>query len=164
MKINAPFLAFFPLMLAFTGDVEAGQDIQNATGICQAALPVFDGQIRKRPLAIGNEGEASACGSCSLRSEYLGGGLGDSIGLQVLVTNQAAGTSTINCTMVAGWEFGDTPPLYVSMSAVVAPGRSSNMYFYSTEGFQNPLNLSCMLPPGTRITSIIRSWFDSPEP
>ncbi|HST45355.1 MAG TPA: hypothetical protein VLK29_09045, partial [Luteimonas sp.] len=39
---------------------------QNATGLCQAALPAYDGLIRKRPVAIRNEGDAAAFVSCSL--------------------------------------------------------------------------------------------------
>lgn len=38
----------------------------NASAHCQAALPVFDGLIRKRPLAVVNEGQAGAFVTCAI--------------------------------------------------------------------------------------------------
>ncbi len=38
----------------------------NATAFCQTALPVFDGNVRKRPLAVTNEGTSNAFISCSI--------------------------------------------------------------------------------------------------
>ncbi len=41
----------------------------NATSYCQAALPAFEGAIRKRPLAVQNEGTTNAFVTCSFTME-----------------------------------------------------------------------------------------------
>lgn len=65
-------LAFMTLSAA-PGDASA-QDVtrywqQNPAGICQSALPVYDGQIRKRPKAIQNEGTVPAFVTCSWNTQ-----------------------------------------------------------------------------------------------
>ena len=47
-------------------DARAGSTVQNAVGNCNGALPGFEGALRKRPLAIANEGTSSAFVSCTL--------------------------------------------------------------------------------------------------
>ena len=42
--------------------------VAQATAICQGALPAFETQIRKRPLALQNEGEANAFVTCSFNN------------------------------------------------------------------------------------------------
>ncbi|MGY1458795.1 MULTISPECIES: hypothetical protein [unclassified Luteimonas] len=166
MKLHAPLLALFPLLLLFAGDADAdaGMDIQNATGNCQSALPVFDGQIRKRPMAIGNEGDAPAFVTCSLSGDFMY--QDDTSALQVLVRNHGAGTSTINCTLVGGWEKEGAVPLYLPQSRVVAENGFSVFQWWPTEDqpLTGPMNLSCMLPPGTTLNTTLRSWYGSPNP
>ena len=38
---------------------------QNGAGACQAALPAYEGLIRKRPMAIQNEGVSTAFVTCA---------------------------------------------------------------------------------------------------
>ena len=72
--------------------------VQNATGACQAALPYYEGTIRKRPLAIQNEGDASAFVNCSLVGTERGsGGLQEA---QIVVTNMSDAPLEVSCTLI----------------------------------------------------------------
>ena len=42
--------------------------LSHGTANCQSALPVFDGNIRKRPAAVANEGTATAFVTCDSES------------------------------------------------------------------------------------------------
>ena len=69
--INAAAIAIAATMTA--GDAQAVVRqralFTNPVGICQAALPAFEGQIRKRPLAIQNEGTSNAFVTCAFTSQ-----------------------------------------------------------------------------------------------
>lgn len=163
MSHRASFVLFLPLALAFTGDADAviRQDIQNAAGNCQAALPVFDGQIRKRPLAIGNEGTGPAFVSCSLVGDY--SAMANTILTQVIVRNRGSETQSIACSMVAGFEHGAAPaPLYVARSIELAPGAegiiSWNVGDNGEELLPGPINFSCLLPAATVINLTLRAY------
>src|SRR5690606_41548022 len=87
----------------------------NGSGVCQAALPNFEGQIRKRPLAIQNEGTATAFVTCSPTSlqfaEASSGGHG------VFFKNDSDAGVTIGCTGVMGasdWSTDSSPPSVTS--------------------------------------------------
>lgn len=119
----------------------------NATGACKSALPVFDGEIRSRPLGVRNEGTATAFVSCSLYAEY--DTAIDLLGLYITNTSPAA--ATVNCTMVNGRNtFG---PQYTPATITLAAGVSGWMTFAPETppvGGDLP-NFSCSLVPGTEI-------------
>ncbi|MEO6138716.1 MAG: hypothetical protein ABIP11_08660, partial [Luteimonas sp.] len=72
--------------------------VQNATGACQSALPVFDGQIRKRPLAVQNEGTSAAFVSCSfMDTDRSVNGVTD---VFLYADNNTSSSVTVNCTLV----------------------------------------------------------------
>jgi hypothetical protein len=72
----------------------------NGSGVCQAALPSYEGQIRKRPLAIQNEGTAAAFITCSPSSlQYVPM---QDFGHGVFLANNSAASVTVNCTAVMG--------------------------------------------------------------
>lgn len=164
MKLLFPVALILPLCLAPVGDADAitRQDIQNATGNCQAALPVFDGQIRKRPLALGNEGDAPAFVTCSLMGDY--SAPDNSMLVLAVVRNFGAKASTIHCTLVAGRELnGAPPPLYIPKSQEVSSG-SEHVFNWNPANdnggapIRGPLNLSCLLPPETVINLTLRAY------
>lgn len=87
----------------FAGDVSAAtvtrDYLSHGTASCQAALPVFDGNIRKRPAALGNEGTATAFITCDTDS-INNGGTGHSA-VSVFFTNRAGVANVVvNCTLV----------------------------------------------------------------
>lgn len=74
-----------------------------AVGImCQGALPNFEGNFRKRPLAIKNEGSTGAFLTCGLTSQYdvSTGGVPQVV---LVVTNRNAPNTTMSCTLVDGY-------------------------------------------------------------
>ena len=120
-----------------------------ATGSCQAALPAFEGQIRKRPLALQNEGTAAAFVTCSPQTFTR---LYDRVlGMNIELLNNGTAAVTISCTGVSPAAGG---PLYVSKSYTVAAGGIGFFNFsYDTDGFING-SVSCQLPPGAGLSRI----------
>lgn len=94
--------------------------INQAVGaMCQGALPNYEGNFRKRPLAIANEGASSAFLTCGLTSQYdvSGGGVPF---VQLIVTNRNAANTDMRCTLVDGYidstlGFADYFPLTINV-------------------------------------------------
>lgn len=151
--------------LAITGMLCTGQaaavtsnrtQAQNGAGACQSALPVFDGNIRKRPLGIGNEGTFSAYVSCSLAAEDLYVSLNSSNGL--LLSNRGTATATVDCTLVTGILNVNIPSYFPKSVAIPAGGWTSLFWSPGSDNggaaFENGLNYSCRLPVGVDINTI----------
>ncbi|MGY0611217.1 hypothetical protein ACW7GZ_00910 [Luteimonas sp. A537] len=120
-----------------------------AAGACKSALPIFDGNIRSRPLAVQNEGTSSAFVTCTQQAEL--GNEPRSIGISLINTGAAA--TTVNCTMV------NRPLLseYYPESIQVAAGAITWLIFTPSGAptFTGTLHaFSCNLPPGTGVNRI----------
>lgn len=130
----------------------------NASGACQSALPVFDGQIRKRPLGVQNEGIKPAFISCSY---YSVGPYGLTLGVnmvRVYVASNNHVASTVSCLGISGYNDGNAQ--YVLKSVNVPADNSQVAIDWTASDFVNPLgptfpysnfNLSCNLIPGTGV-------------
>jgi hypothetical protein len=97
------FLALSATEATFAGDASAAtvtrDCLRHGTASCRSALPVFDGNIRKRPAALGNEGTATAFITCDSDS-INNGGTGHSA-VSVFFTNRAGAPDVVvNCTLV----------------------------------------------------------------
>ncbi|WP_133000358.1 hypothetical protein [Luteimonas arsenica] len=123
----------------------------NATGACKSALPVFDGNIRSRPLGVRNEGTSNAFISCSVPSEH--GTRLALVGLRVHNGNAVA--TSLSCTFVNG-RFNFAPQS--ETQTIELPANTSDwMIFYP--GATAPdggdlANFSCNLKPGTELSYI----------
>ena len=124
----------------------------NGAGACQGALPAFAGTLRARPLAIQNEGDATAFVTCSLDAGD--GTYSKSIPRVVVsVRNNSAATVEIPCTMVDGW---GSYAQYLTRTVTVTANSTWAFAFTSSElpgapaKFSMP-NLSCQLPPQTGV-------------
>jgi hypothetical protein len=133
------------------------QKIGNAASGCQAALPVFEGRIRKSPLAIQNAGTERAFLTCSFVTDNnISGSIGTKV-FGVYVINNGVGTATIHCTGVIGQAVADSPR-YITKNVSIAPGATrflqwderdnGGVYFPASE----PVSVSCNLPAGTGIS------------
>ncbi len=137
--------------------------VQNATGACQSALPVFDGQIRKRPLALQNEGTASAFVSCSFMGTDRG--IGDSksvITLLLYADNNTASAVSLTCTLVDG--VSGLANVFIPKTITLPANSTLNLIQWtpSDKGgikFSFTTNASCNLPVGTGL-SIASVYFD----
>ncbi|MGH8032100.1 MAG: hypothetical protein ACREO8_06975 [Luteimonas sp.] len=119
----------------------------NAVGNCQGALPVYEALIRKRPLAIVNEGTQNAFVICAFTSEQLSLGI---TAYGTRLTNTSAIPQTVTCTGVTGEE-GSAQ--YFVKAVGLPPGESRRIEFsflLDNLGilFDSRLSLSCRLPPG----------------
>ncbi|MEP6634228.1 MAG: hypothetical protein ABJA62_08450 [Luteimonas sp.] len=147
--------------LAFAGDAQAltrqRRFFQNATGTCQSALPVFDGQIRKRPLALQNEGTTSAFVSCSLMGPN--SSAVDIILIQVFADNSTATPVALTCTLITGLsKFGTPQSLPKTITMPANSGVNGFVWTRADNGgapFNNfTINVSCNLPVGTGLSGM----------
>lgn len=136
-------------------------DWSNAIDVCQGSLPQFDASLRKRPLAISNEGAQSSFISCSIRAPLgqIEGGGTDVSQIIVLLTNRAATAQSVSCTLVDGVSapFPSFPAIYLPKTVEIQPGAFAvvNWFDFETEAGRYRLpNLSCALPPGTEINLV----------
>lgn len=130
----------------------------NATSNCQGALPSFEGAIRKRPLAVQNEGTTNAFVTCSFVSEY-----DDESELLNMASyfgayfiNRSATAKTVTCSGVAGYDTGESNS-YVSKTVTVAANSAAQAELFFTpednggEGYHPLVSISCNLQPGIGI-------------
>lgn len=143
----------------------AATSAANATAFCQSALPVFDTQIRKRPLAVGNEGAAPAFVTCSLPQGYYPETVINGV---VILLNRGASPVSASCTLVDGvtGEITGTAPGYYPQSAELAPGVATPLVWYpddhGLESFHPYQSYSCLLPPGVEINVVGHDYIESP--
>lgn len=115
----------------------------NATNYCQAALPVFDTSIRKRPLSVQNEGSSTAFVTCSFHSE-------EAVSAAEIWLHAAAG-QTVTCTGVAGYNGASEAAV---KSAVVGAGETQAWLSWNAADFPGGsmssglFSVSCGLQPG----------------
>lgn len=125
---------------------------------CQAALPVFDGKIRKRPLAVVNEGDGNAFVTCSL-STIGPNGFSTSNFVEYYVSyNGPLEQADITCTLVGGVQGGAglNAPQFDTRTGTFTRGGEPDSFTYIPEQFDNDtmpavVSFQCNLPPGGAI-------------
>ena len=127
------------------------------TALCQSALPANEGTIRKRPLAVQNEGTQPAYVTCS----YIVQG---SIAIKraLIWSSSNDGTpKTITCTGVTGFKSG--PNQYVvHTTELPASGVSTSLDWVPTQFTggsttvfpSSHFSLSCLVPPGAGLNQL----------
>lgn len=142
-------------------------DWSSAVDVCQGSLPSFEGALRKRPLAIANEGTSSAFVSCSIRAPL--SQFEEVTGIIVLFTNRGASTQLFSCTLVDGvaLPFPVHPPVYQPKPILLEAGNFGGLTWTNVndngngnEPYRIP-NLNCSLPPGIEI-NVIQMNTDTP--
>jgi hypothetical protein len=131
---------------------------QNGTGACQITLSVYESVVRRRPLAIQNEGSTPAFVTCSPVS-LQGAGANDVEGYTVRVVNRGSSLVNVSCTAVIGSDGVASPaPVYSVKSANVGGGSSAIIAWRTldTTGYSTavPFNFQCNLQPGIGISII----------
>lgn len=126
----------------------------NAPAFCQGALPNFEGHLRKRPLALKNEGTANAFVSCVVA--------GRSRRTQVLayVVNDTPASVPLTCTAVTGTE--GSPDSHYSIKTVWSAAGQPQLLTWAPTDFppngaylpSDYFALSCNLPPAAGLLSI----------
>lgn len=128
----------------------------HGTANCQAALPVFDGNIRKRPLAFANEGATHAYVTCDTDNFSIPvEGSFTLVGMYF--SNDGADAAEIACTLVDILANGTH--YFTESTGAIAPGGNSfilwspSSYYDEGQLFRAPA-ISCNLPPQTRINFV----------
>jgi len=77
---------------------DAAEYHQNASGVCNGALPVFDQALRFRPLAVANTATSTAFISCSHMNL-----IGNPVTIYgAFINNTTAATASVSCSFVSG--------------------------------------------------------------
>ncbi|MEN1928882.1 hypothetical protein WCE37_07775 [Luteimonas sp. MJ250] len=130
----------------------------SATGICDAPLPHFNVNLRRRPVAVQNQGAQPVFVSCTLATDDYG----QSTTGAVRVTFKSSGdAASVSCTMVSGTR--DAQVFYVGAEqAIPAGGRASvawqQINKWSTSG---TYSFNCHLPPGVAMETVTYTQTDS---
>ena len=130
--------------------------VQNATGSCQSALPVFEGQIRKRPLALQNEGFTPAFVTCSfMNTDRSVDGMK---AVYLYADNDRGVDRLMTCTLVTGIP-GSMAPEFIVKSILLPANSRLNEFLWTPadhggQNFNNyTTNVSCNLAVGTGLTA-----------
>jgi hypothetical protein len=128
-------------------------DFANAPSICQGALPNFEGALRKRPLAVQNEGAVDAFVTCAWSTETF------PVRLHVQAGAIGGQGANLTCTLVSGTEGNDF--VRTSTKSIDLPANGLQQEFtWRPEDFGQPtgsefpnafLGLTCKLPPATNL-------------
>jgi hypothetical protein len=135
--------------------VETNEVGANAVSHCQGNLPASETTLRKRPLAVQNEGTTSAFITCSFSTQYNSADLREIGGFGVFLNNKSATAKTVTCTGIAGFD-SNTTNVFVNKSVVIAPAGEGEIFFETADnggdGYYPLVNLSCSVPAGAGIT------------
>ncbi|MEO6137215.1 MAG: hypothetical protein ABIP11_00945 [Luteimonas sp.] len=137
----------------FSTPVHAANRWSNAVESCQGALPNFEGALRKRPLAIDNEGTSAAFVTCSMAADL--GSPSGVTGVAALFTNRTGGAVTVNCTLISG--IVGTAIYLPKAIAIAANGQVIASWDSASDNGGHAFllaNLSCALPVGTEINVV----------
>ena len=160
MKFLIPLTVALALPVANAGSPQESR-VTLAAGLCQSALPVFDGVVRKRPLAVQNEGTSISFITCGLEGRF---GAVESSGLvAVILSNNSDAPATVNCTLVDGRDSLEDP-VYLPKS-ITLPANLSGAEIVWTMADNEGANyiypaLSCSLPPGVGIKALGQQFLE----
>lgn len=164
--VSAVLLAACAAALPLAAQAQARSIIQSQVMLsadnCQAALPAFDGNIRKRPMAMQNEGASAAFITCAFKGlPWDPRTVGNDV-LGVALSTQTAQTVSVTCTLANGTRAADAG--YVTKTKTVYPGIANLLLWTPPEfGFSYGTGLdfaamSCSLPPGASILYTLRRY------
>ncbi len=156
-SLGLPLTASLALL---AGDVQAATEIRQfrstPTSLCQTALPAYEVEVRKRPLALQNEGSGDVFVTCALIGQWSQVGEITHVTLSFRSAGNAA--ATVSCTGVTGTGNAGQTNLYVTKSVSLPNGNAvgwDGNDFDADDGTIPSLyfSVSCKLPPGVGITS-----------
>lgn len=158
----APLLLLAGIGMTPSAQATVRSEVQNASGTCQGALPVFDTQLRKRPLALNNEGADPAFVSCSLpASTYTVAGSAKTGALVVYFSNNTNVGTSVSCTFVDGARVVGNVGFFTKSVAVPSNSFAFIVWDSVPDNGGVPYsafsNLSCLLQPGTEISLLGRN-------
>ncbi|MGH8033375.1 MAG: hypothetical protein ACREO8_13705 [Luteimonas sp.] len=163
MKLATRIAVLVASAVAAYGSAASAQTLHSAAANpaarCQAARPVFDQSLHKRPLAVQNEGTSNAFVTCSYEADSFAS-LNGILVLDTFFTNNSANTVQLTCVAVSGFQEGTNE--YIAKTTVIEAGQQGNPSWEAVEvpsGLLDSLiNISCALPPGVSINDSTVVW------
>lgn len=139
------------LLLLYAGSATAVEyETVSAVGACQAALPVYDSSLRKKPLAVANQGQTTAFMSCAVLDHLAG--VAD---ILVSLKNRSAADAEVTCTFIDGSHLSEGTNTYFPKSVSVSAGTNNfidwNYVFDNGGQVMFSINFSCALPAGVEM-------------
>lgn len=122
----------------------------NAGAACLPALPRYDTNVRKRPLAVMNEGTVPSFVTCNyIVNENAADHFGGVEYFQITAKNQSNVTAVVQCMGVVGVDDGNAR--YYPQSVTLLPGDRKRMTWTAIaygfpNGWEDPVQMSCLLP------------------
>lgn len=144
-----------------------GASVTFAVDNCNGALPGYEGALRKRALAIANEGTASAFVSCSVATNEADST--GNVGFAVYATNRGAEPQVLSCTFIDGVtaELAVLRPslvaaVYRPKILAISPGQANVLLWtpdeFGLKRFTAYGSVSCSLPPGMELNIAGAAW------
>lgn len=143
------------LSMSALAPVHAEEFLTTAAGACRSALPVFDGNMRTRPLGMQNDGASPSFVTCGQQVSLAAGS--NFRRASVRLYNTTATPTDVSCTLVDGFtEFNNNQyyPRTVSVPANSGlwvnfdPPAPATLFITGQQTF------SCNLPAGTGIARV----------
>lgn len=137
---------------AWAGVVEGqSTNLFNAGATCLPALQRFDGDVRKRPLAVVNEGADATFVTCNYTvDEEAYDSKGGVERFDITAKNQGSAAAQATCTAVVGIDDGQAR--YIAKSVTLQPGARAKLEWKAEDyglqaGWEGPVSMSCLLLP-----------------
>lgn len=164
-------VAFAAMVVGMAASQEAfameRYNLTNGAGACQGAMPHYEGNLRKRPTAIANEGSTNAFVSCSLAQDWFG----NSAYYGLVVNNNGTAEVIVTCTFAAGIKLNGNSlfvPTLLPKTFPVPAGAYADPQWTAADNGNSPLpasgNWSCNLPAGTEIGGVYVAVDDGSAP
>jgi len=124
-----------------------------ATSYCQTALPSFDGQVRKRPLAFTNEGTSTAFVTCAFARNF---NTGSPLAVLVYTSNSNAAPQNLTCTLVTGVA-AEQNAEFLPKTVTLGAGEVGRLILWTATDFgphffpNTQVSMSCALPTGVSL-------------
>jgi len=128
----------------------------NPVSYCQAPLSAFDGQIRKRPLAMQNEGTSNAFVTCAF-TRQVSDPRNFIFLVQMFASNAGTSPQDLACTLVTGTGEAISPDnIFIPKTVTIMPGVSRALLQWDQGDLAaittvTEYSLSCNLPPSTAL-------------
>ncbi len=132
---------------------------QSATGSCAAAMSHHDTHVRKRPLAMQNDGTLPALASCPLSGTARGvGGVRSTKAVYLDADNNTALPQVMTCTLVD--RVSGYVGTYLPRTRVLPPHSTLSEFYWAAAdngglNFAFAVNNSCSLPVGTGLSVML---------
>lgn len=136
----------------------------NPSARCQPALKAYESDVRKRPLAMVNEGAGNAVINCAFEIEARQSVLQ---AIEIWASNASGSAKDITCTGINGYELSGVTEYLPTTLTVENGSQSDEPFVWQNDDFADAAGLisaACSLPTGTAINDTYVSVLEDQTP